>query len=290
MVKHLEIKNDSGNVIIDENYQVPMLIAKGRFTTNTANRPVTYRPGYTNVYFYPNWTPWSGRNELFRSTNPDDFGDIFKGADTYDEKLRRTNKFNQDLIIAYRVLNGEHAVIPRASLNWDQYSDFGSFSVRADSMSEGAEVEVIVYKMADVPASDIGMVIQNAEGDVLFDIMKPPMMVLDSVYGNLNVWNTEAGRFTINIPDGIAQEHCFITNRSGTPYYSAYKIHSGGVDWGETLFKTVMSFPNPNQILIRVVRNNSVSGSNNAFGYGGFFENVLYCPYPEGLYLNFTTH
>jgi hypothetical protein len=104
--------------------------------------------------------------------------------------------------------------------------------------------------------------------------------------GELNVWQYEAGRFEMAIPEGVLPEHCFITNMSGTPYYSAYRIHSGGVSWGETGFKSVMTFPTPSLLRVQVVRVQDFQGSNSAFGYGGYFENLVYCPYPYGLYLD----
>ncbi|TSH74873.1 hypothetical protein E2K73_07630 [Acinetobacter sp. RF15A] len=287
MVKHLEITNDTGNVVIDENYQVPMLIARGAVVADRSSTRPPDPPGYSITTFFVDWTPWSGRINLRESANVEDFGDIFQGAATDDERGAAARTFNQDLIIGYRVRNGEHAVIPNGGVQWDKYAQKAFFFLSIMSMSEGAEVDIVVFKMADVPPSKQGMIIKNGEGDILFDVMKPPMMVLDSVYGNLNVNNHEAGRFTINIPDDIQPAHCFVTHCSGTPYYSAYRIHSGGVSWGETFFKTLMSFPTPNQIMLRVVRNNNVDGNNSSFGYGGFFENVLYCPYPNGLYLDF---
>ena len=44
--KLLEIKNEFGNVTIDEQYSVPMLIMKGRVTTSSAVPPPGGSGGY----------------------------------------------------------------------------------------------------------------------------------------------------------------------------------------------------------------------------------------------------
>lgn len=290
MAKHIEIMNAVGNIVVDENYSVPMLIMKGRITASQYRSPPTVPEGYTIRQYFIDSYSWVGTHTFFTSGNLSDFGDIFKGLSAASNEeiiLNRVRYFNRDLIILGRCVSGGYAIIPYGGLTWDQSTKKASFSVSTSCELQNGIVDVAIYKYKNIkPSSQFGLVIQNASGEVLYDVMKPPMMFLGSMSGSLNVGQYEAGRFEINIPDGINPSDCFVTALSGTPYYSAYQIYSGGVSWADTGFKSVITFPTRNTLRVQVVRVKEVPGSNSAFGYGGFFENVVYCPYPYGLYLD----
>lgn len=284
MVKHLEIANELGNIVIDENYSVPMLLLKGRVKCSTkvtfANPPA----GYTFRYYYARSLAWSGYVRYMEGPI-ESFGDLFAGATTLAEIRAVVTNFNEGNIIAARCASGPYATIAFGGLGYDSITLTAFFILSASCELQNGEVDIVVYKSRNNKPSPFGMIIQDGDGKVLFDVMKPPMTFLGSMYGGINVWNNEAGRFDLTLPEGTNPEHCYITNMSGTPYYSAYNIHSGGVSWGETAFKSVMSFPSANLLRVQVLRVNAVAGTNSAFGYGGYFENVVYCPYPSGLYL-----
>lgn len=288
MVKHLEIMNELGNITVDENYSVPMLVMKGRITASNYIPPTTYPPGYVVRDRFVRDYSWHGRYTLFSSSNLADFGDLFEGItiDDEDEIIAILTTYNQDNIVVGRCVTGSYAIIPFGGLSWDKYTKIMSLYVGAYCELKDAKVDVAIYKTTNITPSSYGMVIQDGSGKILYDVMKPPMMFLGSMSGTLNVSQYEAGRFTMTIPDGISPDDCYITRMSGTPYYSAYNITANGVTWGDTPFKSVMSFPSPTTLQVSVVRLYAVAGSNSSFGYGGFFENVVYCPYPYGLYLD----
>lgn len=282
--------NDHGNIVVDENYSVPQLLMKARVNCNTYSPPPTIPPGYTIREKYIDSYRWRGFVQLFRSDNLADFGSIFEGLtidSPPDDLVARIRNFNYGLIVVARCASGGYAITANANLGWDRYNKYGTISVSATCELQDALVDVAVYTTTDyIKATPFGMHIYNADGKLLFDLMRPPMMFIGSMRGELNVWQYEAGSFDLPLPDEVEQEHCYITRMSGTPYYSAYNIHSGGVSWGSTGFKSIMSFPTPTTLRVQVVRVSDFQGSNSAFGYGGFFENVVYCPYPYGLYLD----
>lgn len=285
MVKHIEITNDARRVIIDDQFSVPMLIAKATVrTTRLTDNPRP--PGFYRIPFFAT-LPWTGnimikrgKREAFDIELP-----LISAAATLAEQREIMFKFSSSLIVAGRCADGDYATIPIAYFFY--YADTDEFALFLEAQHElqGGVTDVVVYAAGGIRPKRETLAVFNSDGKLLFDARMPPLMYIGSIYGQLEVWRTVAGTFTINLPPDVDKLHVYVTQRSGAPFYSAYNIHSGGVSYGQTTFKKIITFPVPGKVAVQYVRVNYVEGSNSAYGYGGCFENIIYCPYPEGAYI-----
>jgi len=285
--KLLELLNDDGNVVIDEQFNVPMLIAKGTVRCSRDNK-LTAPPGYSFFEYFARCA-WYGSTILLEAP-PSAFGNMYAGVTT-DAGMTAINlQFMENFIVAARCVQGGYAWLAGAALGWRPSDGKVVLAISAQCELQNGDVEVVVYKSEGLKAERETLAIFDPEGKLRFDVRKPPMMFLGSLYGGVNVWQYEAARYEMDIPADIDPAHCFITAKSGAPFYSAYKIHSGGVTFGSTMFKSIMTFPVPGKLRVQLIRVNSVDGSSGAYGFGGYFENVIYCPYPSGVYIDFSLY
>ncbi len=73
--------------------------------------------------------------------------------------------------------------------------------------------------------------------------------------------------------------------RSTLPFYSAYNIGANGVRYGATFYFPVMRTESQT-IVIDLVQQYNVDGSNSVTEYNMFYEHMIYCPYSSGVWIS----
>lgn len=280
---YLKITNDNNNVIIDDSYNTPMLIYKGVIPTNIDN---SFNVN-TNIYSYwvfEYWRPnWTGYIDIKYVKDPAELG--FVSSSWGPPQLAEIEK---SLIVGVKSLSGDIAVKGTAILIRRQEED-GTYAyilrVRTYSDVQNANVEIVVYSAWELKSKNLGFSIYNETGKLIYDVMRPPMHYIGSMYGNVNAANTIAATYDMGMPPNIDSRYCYLTCKSATPYYAAYRIHAGGVSWADTTYKAVLSFPSPSSARVQLVRVNTVAGNNSSYSRNLYFENLIYCPYPNGVYI-----
>lgn len=280
VAKYLELSNDK-TVVIDDQYNVPMLIAKGRVSVVSANKlkPIKDHSDWRHNYARYEYNGYT--YEQINSINSLDMA----GAVTATEIEARLAILTQRLIAVVRCVNGTYAAVVTADFSYNSTTKRVFLNVEGQSEFNGAVLEYAVYITNGLNPTSETLAIFNEAGKLLFDVRRPAMLTIGSLYGDLNVWNYEAGNFNITKPADIPFTDCFITSKSGAPFYSALRFHSGGITAESTPYKAVMTSPNSTTINVKVIRAINISASSNGYGYGGFFENLVYCPYPIGVYV-----
>lgn len=288
VVKYIEIANEQSNVVIDEQYNVPMLLARVTVSTTVS----TYTP---KIYPNQNDSEW-----MFNYAKFDWIGSVavaswasaaevpFELEGDVSTLVLLTEKLNSlalDMVTASRCLSGDYGVLSSVYAYHDKVANKVELRLSAECELRGGLVEVVVYAPSNVKPVNPTLAIFSETGKLVYDVRKPPMVYLGSVYGDLNLKWQIAGNFFYTIPVGIERKDVFMTSKAGAPYYSAYKIGAGGVSFASTPFKTVVSYPSATQINVQVIRVRNVSGTSGETFFGGFFENLIYCPYPPGLYI-----
>lgn len=272
MARYLEIKNASGNVIIDDEYAIPKFLKRGKFTTiDSYKRPMTIIDGNTFKYsYYVN-----AREFLISFTDLRDLG--------FDLETTRDNVL---LVVSSLMLftrtNTEAPYF--ASIDFNSYPNDPAYNILIQYGTDvpSIEIEYCIYTSLPMIPCKFGAQAFNASGELVFDAMRGYMQVVGSMYGGVNVKANPAATYRFSVPAGLDAKNLFISHRSTLPFYSAYKIGSNGVGYGETYFYPRIRMEGSQTMVVELVQQYNVDGSNSAKSYSNYYENVIYCPYREG--------
>lgn len=286
MAKFIELMNEANNVVIDDAYNVPMLLKRGVVSTVTSNYVPKYDPNNSEWFFNYARFDWLGQVIVQTWSVPEEipYGANVNSSMTVDEIRARLEEVSYDMFVAVRSGVEGYGAIAKASFDYVSSTQLFRLIIRCESELNGNSVGYALYTYTPLKPISPTVAVFAENGSLIYDVRRPPMIFLGSLYGNLNLKQDIAGIFNFTLPNGINPNDVYVTNKSGAPFYSAYKIHSGGVSFASTPFKTVLTFPAANMATATVRRVKSVSGSNGPTYYGGFFENLIYCPYPMGNY------
>ncbi|WP_284084012.1 hypothetical protein [Acinetobacter nosocomialis] len=283
MVKHIELLNGNDKVVVDDQYSTPMLIYKGVITTSVDN---TVKPADYIQYWIPMYWkgPWKGNVNIKDEENPFNVG--FMSYDYSDEKLA---EITSSLVVACRPIGGDYATSAQAIFykNTDKNTGKVTYRLTVSAMSEiqNSTVEVCVYSFFELKPKKLGLTVKDANGRLIYDVMRPPMHFLGACVGTPDVWQDVAAVYNFTMPPNVDSRYAYLTSKSASPFFAAMKFQSSGINYAETVFKSVMSFPSPTQAKVVVRRANYVAGSSNAYAISLYFENMIYCPYPAGIYI-----
>lgn len=287
VAKFIELINESNNVVIDDSFNVPMLLSKGSVSTQTSNYIPKYDSDNSEFYFNYARFDWQGIYVVNAWVNPAEipFGANVNASMTPAAIQSRLDEVSQDMFVAVRSGIEGYGAIGKVSFDYVTATQLYRLIVKCESDLQGNTVGYALYTHTPLKPISPTVAVFAEDGSLKYDVRRPPMIFLGSLYGNLNLRQDVAGMFNFNLPNGINSNDVYITNKSGAPFYSAYKIHSGGVNFASTPFKTVLTFPSTTMATATIRRVKSVSGNNGPTYYGGFSENLIYCPYPIGNYL-----
>lgn len=268
MAKYLEIRNANNNVVIDDQYNVAKFLYRDSAITSGVVAPV--------------FVVIDGNNFIYRTTH---IVKVFKNFQAlgFADGLNYVDIVG-DLMLFTRSPSGKPF---KAKLQLVYYRDRDEWELELMVGSDHPTfiVEYCIYTMSKMRPCSFGAQAFNSKGELVFDAMRGYLQVVGSMYGGVDVRNNPAATYEINIPAGLDMNNVFISCRSAFPYYAAYKIGGGGVSYSQTYFYPVMSFPNPTTMIVKLDRQNNVSGNNSATAYNAYYENVIYCPYPSGVWV-----
>lgn len=268
MAKYLEIRNANNNVIVDDDYKVAKFLYRGSFMTSWE----IFDPWVINDgLVFRHWTRYS----VIKFKDFSDLG--------FTEGLEWKDVIG-DLMVFARSPSGNAF---KADVFITKYSNQTEWNleVRVGSDKPYFEVEFCLYTMSDMKPCSMGAQAFNENGELVFDAMRGYLQVVGSMYGGVNVRNNPAAVYEMKIPEGLNMDNVFISHRSALPYYEAYRINSGGVSFAQTYFYPVMSFKDSTTLVVKLEQQNPVSGNNSASAYNAYYENVIYCPYPSGVWI-----
>lgn len=288
MAKHLEIINENNNVIIDDQFKIPMLIWKGVIRCDVA------RP-WINPDYYDYWIrmyssgDWTGSTTIFDIALEDaPFLSWFPFDNGNDFSPKKLKEISSQLFVAIRSVSGDMCKvgvgISRIKDPNDPNKERISFKVRGETIIQNDEIVVAVYSHYPLRPRNHSLTIYNEQGLLIYDALRPPLHFLGSMYGGVDASRNPAAVYNMPLPPEIDPIHVLMTGKSTLPYWAAYRIHSGGVSWADTQYKAVLSFPDSRNAQVTLWRVRGVNGNNSSYARNLFFENLIYCPYPMGNY------
>lgn len=299
MAEYFKLTNDNNVTVIDDLYRSAMLMYRGKGKTESYLPPTD---DYVKARFYTTWL-WFRIIDIRVGKTLKDLGitasgDILPhevGQKVTYERSRELNKaaslVGGTLVVATRTDTPNIGCNAQVQIIADRHyqTEIVTYRIRVFVRSnvQNADVEFIIYSLEPkyfYKDTNIGMTIKNEAGGVVFDAMRSPLQSIGMMTGGVETWKNPAATYVFSVPQQLDQRNIFITCRSGLPYYSAYRIHSGGVDWNYTSFEPIMDFTQAGKITTRLMRQRNFNNSNSAYSYGGYFENILYCIQPVGDY------
>ncbi|WP_139851484.1 hypothetical protein [Acinetobacter pullicarnis] len=268
MAKYVEIRNANGNVIIDDEYAIPKFLMRGKLiTTDSVGKRIYLIDG--NTFKYSKLRP------VMSFTTLRELG--------FDLD---TNAINVDYVIYNLMLfTRTSSEIPYfASISYAKYDGDPLYYLNMSCGTDipSVEIEYCIYTSLPMIPCKFGAQAFNASGELVFDAMRGYMQVVGSMYGGVNVKANPAATYRFSVPMGLDAKNLFISHRSTLPFYSAYKIGSNGVGYGETYFYPRIRMEGSQTMVVELVQQYNVDGSNSAKSYSNYYENVIYCPYREG--------
>lgn len=268
MAKYLEIRNANNNVIVDDDYKVAKFLYRQAIMTTWQE---TNQAAIVDGAVFRYWTVF-----------------VVKKFNSFEE-LGFVAGLEWDAVVSsFMLFARSSSGLPfRASLNLIKYLNDPQWTLelRIGSDHSYFEVEYCIYTMQDMQPCSMGAQAFNERGELMFDAMRGYLQVVGSMYGGVDVRNNPAAIYEMKIPEGLNMDNVFISHRSALPYYSAYKIGSGGVSHAQTYFYPVMSFKDSTTLVVKLEHQNPVGGNNSATAYNAYYENVIYCPYPSGVWI-----
>ena len=272
MAKYVEIRNASGNVIIDDEYAIPKFLKRGKFTTiDSYKRPMTIIDG--NTFKYSN--RFENRHVVISFIELSELG--------FDIPTTRSNvEYVVSNLMLFTRTSSELPYFTDISFNTFQDDPAYYLNIRYGTDVPSVEIEYCIYTSLPMIPCKFGAQAFNADGKLIFDAMRGYMQVVGSMYGGVNVRANPAATYRFTVPVGLDAKNLFISQRSTLPFYSAYKIGSNGVGYGETYFYPRIRMEGSQTMVVELVQQYNVDGSNSAKSYSNYYENVIYCPYREG--------
>lgn len=270
MAKYLEIRNGNNKVIIDDSKRVAKFLYRGSFKG---------RSDQSLSYFLTDGDNFAYNTSFMIHQNVSLASLGFSPGQSRD-------KINGELMVFARSSGGKAFRVKSYFTVSAADNSKVTLSVFLGTDTAGLDIEICLYTIADMVPCKMGSQAFNAQREIVFDSMRGYMQTVGAIYGSVNVRADPAATYTLNIPAGLDSKNLFISQRSALPFFSAYNIHSGGVRYGQTYFFPVMSFPNSTSLVVQLRRQNYVAGDNSTTSFAGFFENVIYCPYPSGVWIS----
>lgn len=272
MAKYFELINDNQNIVIDDAFKTPKFLYKADILTGSTARPSGGVMTAMNTWVY------QYERHVFRTAL------TLRGLGfDYDDTPENMQIVSKCLMVFGRS-NGGDAYRVTAYVRENTAGEGYELAVAAVSDTPNYPITICLYTTAEMLPSKLGLLVYNANQELVFDALKGYLQHVGILNGGVSVGGSVAATYTITIPEEMNEEHLFVSQRSSLPYYSAYRIHSKGVSYGYTYYRPVITFPMPNTMVVRLVAQRNVSGSSGSVRYNGFFENVIYCPYPKGFY------
>ena len=277
MVKYFEIRNDNVNVVIDDKFVTPkFLIKKQVFTSSTLKPASNYRTP-TNEWAY------NYQQHILA------FGPSLRalGFDYPDTEAGLT-EVRRRLMVFARNDNNE-AFRALTFIRYDNTSARYELGVSVVADTPNSPIQLCLYTTAKMTPSKLGMLVYNAQQELVFDALKGYLQHVGTLHGGVRVGAGVgvAATYTLALPATVNQQHLYISQRSSLPFYAAYRISSSGVSYASTHYRPVLSFPNATTLQVQLVAQRNVSGNNQSQSYSGFFENIIYCPYEHDVYTGF---
>lgn len=149
-----------------------------------------------------------------------------------------------------------------------------------------AMAEYCVYTTADMVPTKYGAQAFNENGKLVFDAMRGYLQVVKTIQGGVNVVNNPAATYLIDIPNGLDVRNLFISNRSINPFLRGLRISASGVYYNSVVYRPVQIIISPTQLQIQLIRVGTMPGNNSRYSFDGFFETVIYCPYPTDIWID----
>lgn len=285
VANYIELSNDKNKTVIDDSYNVPFLLSKFKVKVDS---PVNYGEGMTVTDLYPSGS-YIYHHNLFEGSIDDinnkwGLGMNIPSSATSSQVTGLVRGMIGRFIVAYRPITLEAAIIPEVtSFNNGDGTWRLVLQVFSDVINAEAEIAIYYTGPASIKSS-LGLQVLKEDGSVHFDLFRPPLCVLGVLNGTVNTSQHIGGVYDFSIPSDVLPEHCFLTYKSGAPFYSAYKIGARGVSYAQTHYKNIISFPNSTTLRVTSQRAKTVNNTNSPYGYGGFYELVVHCPFPIGDY------
>lgn len=279
MAKYLEIRNAKQNIVIDDQFKTPTFVRKvvvsGGFAEIGA--PIA---GAQTLYC------WKYRRIISGALDATTFKNEF-GIDP--QVLRNTNEGDLSMVFSrnssssafYVVFKMYYVESDNAYMQGTKTGD-GYYSLTIYTDDANSVVTASIYTNNTRIPSTFGKQAFNAQGELTFDAVRGVISNAGVMSGNIDLNQEIAATYSFPLPIGLDPTKLMISHRSTLPIRTAYKIGSSGVSMSWTKFAPIMYVDvNTNTLTVKLTRQTNLSGSNSASNIGGFYENVIYCTYPD---------
>ena len=273
MAKYFELRNENRNVIVDDQFSTPKFLYKFDLITSSAPNPNPIKVDASYFDYAYERTPFAQAATL-RGLGFD-----------YDDSEAQIVR-SRLMAFVRTESNVAFSVTPVLRLN---EAGMWEICITAGADAPSVKLTICVYTTAKMLPSKRGLLVYSPTGELIFDALKGYLQHVAILTGNVNVGNAVAATYTTTVPSGMSASNLFISMRSALPYYAAYRISSSGVSYAYTYYYPRMTFPNATTMQVQLIQQRNVPGNNSATKYQGYFENVIYCPYPKGIYTGYVT-
>lgn len=272
MAEYLVIENENNKVIVDDKYPTPKLLCRTTVYIDT----VLPKPSNINeVRFLRVYWDYKG-STLIKSA----YSLREMGFD-YDDSDESITKIINGIMAFGRSISNEFFTVS-CYISKDANGVYRFFAT-ANGMSK-VPVEVALYAIdAKLMPSKLGLHAFDVSGNLIFDAMRGNMHNIGILEGSLNMGNSIARTYTIPTPSGLDPNNIFISFRSNNPYYAGFVYSASGVRMDDSFYAPSMR-TTANSVIVDLKRFDSV-GRSTSYSFGGYFENVIYVPQKQGVYL-----
>lgn len=274
MASYLEIKNANGRIVIDDMYASPKFCYRSIVNIPLSPKKPSGYLGPMHKYF--------GRFEIFSFSKPSDLGfDMPPGLDNDSDDA--VIYIRKNLLLFVR---SDSNTAVRVSIYIENSPDGGL--VLYGYINAGIQypvVEYCIYTRSKMLPCKYGAQSFNEKGELIYDAMRGYLSHIGTMNGGVNISKNPAATYIFELQGDLDSRNLFVSQNSTLPYYAAYNIHSGGVDYASTFFYPVMSLPDSKTLKVDLVKQFQVNGSNSASSFSEYFESVIYCPYPNGVWI-----
>lgn len=277
MVKYLEIRNTNQNIVIDDQFKTPTFLRKVTFSGNFTEigSPVA---GAQTVYCwkYREIKSFIVKREICKEELGLDPESILNEGDLTLVFARNNISTSFYATASLRYVKTDDAWLAGSKVG-DLYITMAVYTDSKESV-----VTVALYTNNTRLPSKFGKQAFDAQGNLTFDAVRGVMSHVGTLKGDVNLNQEVAATYTFTLPEGCNPSNLYISNRSTLPIRTAYKIGSSGVSMSWTKFAPIMYVDvNTNTLTVKLTRQTNLRGSNSASNIGGFYENVIYCTYPD---------
>lgn len=271
MANYIEIKNANGNTIVDDRWNIPKFLYRGKVKGGNippTSKMTSYTDGNSFIY-----------REYITFLHVPSIKSLGFGLDySFDNWAKIVNSIwvfakateQKSFRVEFKMHGSEDK-------GWDLKLYIGS-----DVPSH--EIEFCLYTDLPMVPCKMGAQVFNENGELIFDAMRGYLQVIGTMSEGVNVRNNPAATYRMTLPPELDTNNVFMSFRSTLPFYSAYNIGANGVSYGATFYFPVMRYEGQT-IVVDLVQQYNVSGNNGATEYSKFYEHLIYCPYPSGVWI-----